>query len=118
MVALHYVSCLALLIAYPVVVMHNLVNEEFFDVLLMHFGLVAVLGIVYRIDTRHLPRARRVPASSFLPMAVLMPVSYLLFTPLALFTLDSGSWETRGAPATASSPAPAPAGAAGAQAAS
>jgi hypothetical protein len=29
-------------------------------------------------------------------MAVLMPVAYLLLTPLGLFTLDSGSWETRG----------------------
>jgi len=29
-------------------------------------------------------------------MAFVMPVTYLLMTPLALFTLDSGSWETRG----------------------
>lgn len=27
---------------------------------------------------------------------LLMPVTYGLLTPLALFTLDSGSWETRG----------------------
>jgi hypothetical protein len=25
-----------------------------------------------------------------------MPITYALLTPLALFTLDSGSWETRG----------------------
>ena len=36
-------------------------------------------------------------------MALLMPITYALMTPLALFTLDSGSWETRGhgAPADA-----------------
>ncbi len=33
----------------------------------------------------------------FMPMAVMMPVTYLLMTPLALFTLDSSSGETRGA---------------------
>jgi hyaluronan synthase len=34
-------------------------------------------------------------------MAVVMPVTYILFTPLALFTLDSSSWETRKKRATA-----------------
>jgi hypothetical protein len=33
-------------------------------------------------------------------MCFVMPVTYLLFSPLALFTLDSSSWETRGQPAT------------------
>ena len=48
---------------------------------------------------------------------VVMPVTYLVLVPLALFTLDSGSWETRGAPpvpepqrpAAASDTQPAPA---------
>jgi hypothetical protein len=31
-----------------------------------------------------------------MPLSLLMPVTYALLTPLALFTLDSGSWETRG----------------------
>ncbi|MDB4956156.1 MAG: glycosyl transferase family 2, partial [Myxococcales bacterium] len=35
-------------------------------------------------------------ALSFMPLSLLMPVTYALLTPLALFTLDSGSWETRG----------------------
>jgi hypothetical protein len=30
-----------------------------------------------------------------------MPITYALLTPLALFTLDSGSWETRGHDASA-----------------
>jgi hypothetical protein len=40
-------------------------------------------------------------------MALLMPVTYALFTPLALFTLDSGSWETRGSPSAAPATSPA-----------
>jgi hypothetical protein len=51
---------------------------------------------MYAIDTRHLPPSQRVHPIWFLPMAVVMPVTYLLYTPLALFTLDSSSWETRG----------------------
>jgi len=42
----------------------------------------------------------------FMPMALMMPVTYALFTPLALLTLDSGSWETRGSPSPAPSPTP------------
>jgi hypothetical protein len=50
----------------------------------------------------------RVSALSFLPMGLLMPITYALFTPLALFTLDSGSWETRNKPSTAATPTPVP----------
>jgi hypothetical protein len=100
-VCLHYLSVLALIVAYPVVILHNLVNGFFWDVITFHLGVVALLGLVYRIETRHLPESQRVAAFSFLPMAVVMPVSYLLLTPLALFTLDSGSWETRRAAAPA-----------------
>ena len=87
----------------------NLVTGFFWDVITFHLGVVALLGLVYRIETRHLPESQRVPAFSFLPMAVVMPVSYLLLTPLALFTLDSGNWETRraAAPAPVLSPVPA-----------
>ena len=40
-------------------------------------------------------RSRMKPALWFIPAALVMPVTYVLFTPLALFTLDSSSWETR-----------------------
>ncbi|HSK04573.1 MAG TPA: hypothetical protein VK932_25145 [Kofleriaceae bacterium] len=49
---------------------------------------------------------------SFIPQALVMPITYALLTPLALFTLDSASWETRGhgrLPATGAEPAGAPA---------
>jgi cellulose synthase/poly-beta-1,6-N-acetylglucosamine synthase-like glycosyltransferase len=111
LVCLHYLSVLALIVAYPVVILHNLITGWFWDVILFHLGVVALLGVVYRFETRHLPASQRVPAFSFLPMAVVMPVSYVLLTPLALFTLDSGSWETRraAAPAPVLTPVAAPA---------
>jgi len=42
------------------------------------------------------PRSQRVGALAFLPQGLVMPVTYALLTPLALLTLDSASWETRG----------------------
>ncbi|MCI0572204.1 MAG: glycosyltransferase [Myxococcaceae bacterium] len=95
-VAVQYVTQFVLLLAYPVVIIHNLVNDEFWDVMALHLLVVGALGLIYRLETRRLPEHMRVGALSFLPIALLMPVTYALFTPLALLTLDSGSWETRG----------------------
>ncbi|WP_164019510.1 glycosyltransferase [Pyxidicoccus trucidator] len=106
-VTVHYVSQLALLLSYPVVIVHNVLNGEFWDILAFHFLVIGLLGIIYRFETRHLPDDRRVHGASFLPMAMLMPVTYALFTPLALLTLDSGSWETRGSPSSAPAESPA-----------
>jgi cellulose synthase/poly-beta-1,6-N-acetylglucosamine synthase-like glycosyltransferase len=97
-VTVHYVSQLALLLSYPVVIIHNTLNDEFWDILFFHVLVVGFLGFIYRVETRHLPPERRVSGFWFMPMALLMPVTYALFTPLALLTLDSGSWETRGSP--------------------
>jgi len=107
-ITIHYVSQLALLLSYPIVIVHNVLNDEFWDILAMHVLVVAFLGFIYRMETRHLPEDRRVPALCFLPMALMMPVTYALFTPLALLTLDSGSWETRGSPAPTRAETPPP----------
>ena len=58
--------------------------------------VVACFGLYYRWRVRNVPAEERVSAIAFVPIAFLMPVTYALMTPLALFTLDSGSWETRG----------------------
>lgn len=117
-VTLHYLLLLAVLLAYPAIIVHAMLTDELFPVLVRHLGLVGLLGGVYWWDTRSLPPERRVPPWAFLPIAVLMPATYLLFTPLALFTLDSGSWETRGSPqATADTQAAAEAPLAGARSA-
>lgn len=95
-VGLHYVSLLALLLAYPVKVVDDIVNDRFLSLVALHFLLISVLCCIYWVETWSLPKDRKVEPHWFLFMAILMPVSYLILTPLALFTLDSGSWETRG----------------------
>jgi len=95
-VALHYVSLLALLLAYPVKVVDDIVNDRFLSLVALHFLLISILCCIYWFGTRELSDDRKVGPYWFLYMAILMPVSYLILTPLALFTLDSGSWETRG----------------------
>ena len=106
LVAVHYVSLFALLCAYPLVVAGSLASGQFLPLAAFHGALLAGFGLVYVWQTRRLPRVERVSALWFLPMAVVMPVTYLLLTPLAVLTLDSSSWETRGAGAAAAGGAP------------
>jgi cellulose synthase/poly-beta-1,6-N-acetylglucosamine synthase-like glycosyltransferase len=94
LVALHYLSVYALLLVYPVIVVRNLASGTFWDIASFHLGVLAAFGGVYALETQE-PRHMRVHPLWFMALGVLMPVTYLLFTGLALFTLDSGSWETR-----------------------
>jgi cellulose synthase/poly-beta-1,6-N-acetylglucosamine synthase-like glycosyltransferase len=98
-VAIHYLSLMAMLVSYPIVIFHNLTTGAFWELVELNFGTLSVFALAYAIDTRKLPESKRVHPAWFLAMGVLMPVTYLLCTPLALFTLDSSSWETRGTPA-------------------
>ncbi|MFL5300986.1 MAG: glycosyltransferase [Anaeromyxobacteraceae bacterium] len=108
-IALHFFAQRALLLAYPLVVVQNVLNDALGNVISLHLGVVALLSVVYRLETRHLPAWRRVPSASFLAITILLPANYLMLTPLALFTLDSGSWETRGHTARLDADAVAPA---------
>jgi cellulose synthase/poly-beta-1,6-N-acetylglucosamine synthase-like glycosyltransferase len=104
-VAVHYFSLFGLMIAYPAVIFQALVMGSFWNAMVIHVGVVAAFGALYRLKMSGLPPEARVHPLYFLSMAVLMPVTYLLLTPLALFTLDSGSWETRGSPSAPGEPA-------------
>jgi len=95
-IAIHYFSLFALQFAYPIAIVKALASQKFFAALEIHIMVMAVFGVFYRWSVRKVPKAERVGAFDFLPLAVLMPVAYALLAPLALFTLDSGSWETRG----------------------
>jgi cellulose synthase/poly-beta-1,6-N-acetylglucosamine synthase-like glycosyltransferase len=95
-IAIHYFSLFALQFAYPIAIVKALAAQKFFAALEIHLMVMAVFGVVYRWSVRKVPKAERVGAFDFLPLAVLMPIAYALLAPLALFTLDSGSWETRG----------------------
>jgi len=113
LVGLHYLSMFALLLVYPFVVIFALMQNRFWEMALFHVAVLAALGLVYSLapTTRALPQHQRVHPLAFLPMAILLPAAYVVLTPLALLTLDSGSWETRGGSGTnkaAGSPAAAP----------
>lgn len=106
-VALHYYSLGALLVAYPTVVSQNVLDGTFWHLGLFHSVVLGAMGVIYWVETRGYPSESRVHPLWFLPMAVLMPVTYMLITPLAIFTLDSSSWETRGHRPTEPKPVPA-----------
>jgi cellulose synthase/poly-beta-1,6-N-acetylglucosamine synthase-like glycosyltransferase len=94
--AIHFFAQFALLCVYPIAVARALMGGWFFAGLKLHLMVVALFGLYYRFRVRKEKPEDRVSALSFLPIALTMPVTYALMTPLALFTLDSGSWETRG----------------------
>jgi N-acetylglucosaminyltransferase len=106
-IAIHYFSLFALQFAYPLAIVRALASHKFFAALEIHLGIIALMGVYYRWRCRKVPAEDRVGALAFMPLALLMPVAYALLAPLALFTLDSGSWETRNheLPATAKEPA-------------
>jgi hypothetical protein len=96
LLAINYFAMFTVLVAYPIAVMRAVAAQQLLPALLMHLEILTVFGLYYRWRVRKWPRAERVSALSFLPQALVMPVTYALLTPLALFTLDSGCWETRG----------------------
>ena len=81
---------------YPIAVARALSSGWFFNGLQIHLYVITLMGLYYWFRVRKEPKEDRVGILSFLPIALTMPVTYALLTPLALFTLDSGSWETRG----------------------
>lgn len=98
LVAVHYLSMFALLFMYPFVIALHAMAGDFLALVTFHVELLALLGMIYWLhpSTRKLAPEHRVHPIWFLPMAVLMPTAYVVMTPLALFTLHSSSWETRG----------------------
>ena len=111
-VTVHYLGLFAMMVTYPLIIMHHFMSGNFFELAVIH---VAVLGLfcgAYGLHALKLPEKKRTTPFEFLAMAFVMPVTYLLLTPLAAFTLDTGSWETRGhgtpKPDEAPTPAPVP----------
>ena len=94
-IAIHYFSLFALQFAYPIALIRALAAHRFYEALEIHMVIILLFGVFYRWRVRKLPAHERVGALAFMPLAILMPIAYALLAPLALFTLDSGSWETR-----------------------
>ncbi len=97
-VMVHYLGLFGMMFMYPMVIGHTVVSGNFLPLAVIHLGVLGVFSMVYKLRTWALPSDMKVNPMSFLAMTFVMPVTYLLLTPLALFTLDSGSWETRGKP--------------------
>jgi cellulose synthase/poly-beta-1,6-N-acetylglucosamine synthase-like glycosyltransferase len=93
--AIHFFAQFALLVAYPIAVIRAIASGWFYPALQLHIYAVVCLGLYYRWRVRKQPEQERVGPLAFIPLSLLMPITYALLTPLALFTLDSGSWETR-----------------------
>jgi cellulose synthase/poly-beta-1,6-N-acetylglucosamine synthase-like glycosyltransferase len=96
LLAINYFAMAIVLVAYPVGVLRALIAGRFFAAISVHLVLLVVFGAYYAFRTRNWPAHDRVSLFSYLPQSFCMPVTNALLMPLALFTLDSGSWETRG----------------------
>lgn len=94
-IAIHFFSQFAILIAYPTMIVRSVAAGHFLGSIAYHVFIAGVLGVIYQFKVRHLPKAEKVSGLAFIPVAMVIPVTYALLTPVALFTLDSGSWETR-----------------------
>jgi cellulose synthase/poly-beta-1,6-N-acetylglucosamine synthase-like glycosyltransferase len=96
LIAINYFAMFVVLLGYPIAVIRALAAGAFFPAVLMHLEVLFLFGMYYRWRVRRWPKEDRVSGFSFIPQALVMPITYALLTPLALFTLDSTSWETRG----------------------
>ena len=99
LIAINYFAMFVVLICYPIAVVRALGAKMFFPAVVAHLHVLLLFGLYYRWRVRRWAPEDRVGALSFLPQSLVMPITYALLTPLALLTLDSTSWETRGRPA-------------------
>jgi cellulose synthase/poly-beta-1,6-N-acetylglucosamine synthase-like glycosyltransferase len=108
-IAIHFFSLFALLLVYPLAIIRSLMAFKFFPMMTIHLAIVFMFGVVYVYKTRRYPKEEKVGAFDFAPITFLMPITYALLTPLALFTLDTANWETRGHEDANLEPVPEPA---------
>lgn len=110
LVAFYYFSLFLGILIYPAVLLTALVQGTFWQVMTAHLVIALIGGIFYRLHAHKDPNASVWHA---IPLALTFPITYGILTPVALFTLDAGSWETRSSgPAPERAPAPSHAAAA------
>jgi cellulose synthase/poly-beta-1,6-N-acetylglucosamine synthase-like glycosyltransferase len=95
LVAIHYLGVQCLVLIYPLVLWQELLGGRFEEAYVVHFGVLSLFSVVYFVNTRTYEPRYRVHPVHFLWMGFIMPVSYLALSVAAVFTLDSGNWETR-----------------------
>ena len=96
LVLVHYVSMALLLLFYPMTLASQVVRLGFVIPMVEHALLVSVFAIAYEFNKHKLPVMARTSGLWFLSMAFVFPVMYITMTPLAIATLGTTSWETRG----------------------
>jgi cellulose synthase/poly-beta-1,6-N-acetylglucosamine synthase-like glycosyltransferase len=96
LLAINYFSMAVVLVVYPIGIYKALAAHVFLPAVLAHFTILTLYGVYYRWRVRKWPPHERVSAFSYIPHSLVMPITSGLLMPLALFTLDSSSWETRG----------------------
>jgi cellulose synthase/poly-beta-1,6-N-acetylglucosamine synthase-like glycosyltransferase len=95
-IAIHFFSLFGLLVAYPALIARSIMRGTFLPLLVSHIIGAFGFGLIYRWYVRKERADLRVSALAFVPIALVLPTIYAWLTPVALFTLDSSSWETRG----------------------
>jgi cellulose synthase/poly-beta-1,6-N-acetylglucosamine synthase-like glycosyltransferase len=96
-VLVHYLSMGLLLFFYPLFLTSQVMRLGFVIPMIEHALLVTVFALAYEIFKHKLPECARTSGIWFLAIVVVFPVMYITMTPLALCTLGTSSWETRGA---------------------
>ncbi len=94
-IAIHFFSLFGLLVAYPALIARSILMGTFLPLLVNHIIGAFGFGLIYRWYVRKEKPEHRVSALAFVPIALVLPIIYAWLTPVALFTLDSSSWETR-----------------------
>ena len=94
LIAVHYFTLFLMLLFYPALLVSAIVGGHLFPMLARQVLLAVVFGMGYWWKARKMPMDMVSPLA-LIPLALILPVIYALLTPLAFFTLDSGSWETR-----------------------
>jgi len=95
-VVVHYVSMALLLLFYPLTLASQVARLGFVIPMIEHALLVTTFALAYEINKGKLPEMARTSGLWFMSMAFVFPVMYLTLTPLAIATLGTSSWETRG----------------------
>lgn len=104
LVAFYFFSLFTVILVYPVLLASAVLLGGFWSLMAYHLVAALLLGTAYRLHAHKDPQAS---VWNALPMGLMFPLTYGILTPLALLTLDAGSWETRDhqAPAPAAEPA-------------
>ena len=95
-VAIHYVSMGMLLFFYPMVLFVEYMRLGFMFPFMLHALLASCFALAYETQKHKVPEMARTNGIWFMAMALIFPVVYLTLNPLALATLGTTSWETRG----------------------